>query len=366
MSASDHHLPDIDDVVTADQLRATVDAIARMAARLGHGALVPGRPRGCVEPHRGAHGPDARRPAARGRSAASSGCGRPSDPTARGTSTTCRTGSSRTSSTPTASPTPPPACGSTGCSTATAGSSRRCGRSSTPRSSSCWSSRRPAARSSGPATPTARRGASPCSPGRRRSVTACAARSRSPQELGHERPDWELAASRLARVIRDEPDAFAPKHRWAMDWYYPVLTGAVGGDAGREQLAHRLDAFVMDGWGIRCVSDRPWITAAETCECAMAHLAVGEDDTALTLFALGAAAPDRGGPLLDRDRPPRRGPLPRRRAVDLHRRRPSSWRPTRWPGTSPASGPVRPPRRASRPHRPHTESDVPSDVSEPS
>ncbi|MFI5043464.1 MAG: prenyltransferase [Acidimicrobiales bacterium] len=104
------------------------------------------------------------------------------------------------------------------------------------------------------------------------------------QELGHERPDWELAASRLTRVIRDEPDAFAPKHRWAMDWYYPVLTGAVGGDAGRKQLAHRLDAFVMDGWGIRCVSDRPWITAAETCECAMAHLAVGEDDTALTLF----------------------------------------------------------------------------------
>ena len=104
------------------------------------------------------------------------------------------------------------------------------------------------------------------------------------QELGHERPDWELSASRLSRVIRDDPDAFAPKHRWAMDWYYPVLAGAIAGDAGRERLSHRLDAFVMDGWGVRCVSDRPWITAAETCECAMAHLAVGEEATARTLF----------------------------------------------------------------------------------
>jgi hypothetical protein len=45
-------------------------------------------------------------------------------------------------------------------------------------------------------------------------------------ELGHERPDWELARP-PRRVIRDEPDAFAPKHRWAMDWYYPVLAGVV-------------------------------------------------------------------------------------------------------------------------------------------
>jgi hypothetical protein len=70
-----------------------------------------------------------------------------------------------------------------------------------------------------------------------------------------------------------------------MDWYYPVLSGAVAGDAGRERLAHRYDAFVTEDWGIRCVSDRPWITAAETCECAMAHLAVGEDETALRLFS---------------------------------------------------------------------------------
>lgn len=103
--------------------------------------------------------------------------------------------------------------------------------------------------------------------------------------LGHERPAWRRSAARLVRTIREEPDAFAPKHRWAMDWYYPVLTGAVLGDAGRERLEHRRDAFCIEGWGIRCVSDRPWVTAAETCECAIAHLAVGDREWAHRLFA---------------------------------------------------------------------------------
>jgi hypothetical protein len=107
--------------------------------------------------------------------------------------------------------------------------------------------------------------------------------------LGEERPDWELSAAALARVIIEEPEAFQPKHRWAMDWYYPVLTGVIGGSAGRERLASRFDAFVMDGRGVRCVNDRPWVTAAETCECAVAHLAVGEVDTARALFSWAQA-----------------------------------------------------------------------------
>jgi hypothetical protein len=104
------------------------------------------------------------------------------------------------------------------------------------------------------------------------------------ETLEHERPDWELAAARLAGVIRDEPDAFAPKHRWAMDWYYPVLCGVIDGDAGRARLAERFDAFVMEGKGVRCVADRPWVTAAETCEAMLAHLAVGETERAWQLF----------------------------------------------------------------------------------
>ena len=93
-----------------------------------------------------------------------------------------------------------------------------------------------------------------------------------------------LSAASLAHTIARHPDAFAPKDRWAMDWYYPVLSGVVCGEAGRTRLAERRHVFVMDGLGVRCVADRPWVTAAETCECVMAHLAVGEVGLAHELF----------------------------------------------------------------------------------
>lgn len=43
-----------------------------------------------------------------------------------------------------------------------------------------------------------------------RCAIACA------ETLGHERPDWELAAGRLAHAIAHEPAAFAP--RWSSPW----------------------------------------------------------------------------------------------------------------------------------------------------
>lgn len=88
--------------------------------------------------------------------------------------------------------------------------------------------------------------------------------------LGQERPDWELAAGRIAHAVSHREDSFEPKARWAMDWYYPVLCGAVSGVAARARLLERWDVFVLDGLGVRCVSDQPWVTAAETAECVMA------------------------------------------------------------------------------------------------
>ena len=105
------------------------------------------------------------------------------------------------------------------------------------------------------------------------------------QVVGDERPDWELAAVTLADVIRNEPDAFEPKERWAMDWYYPVLCGVLTGADARDQLRVRWDTFVMTGLGVRCVNDEPWVTAAETAECSLAHLAAGERDKAVDLLA---------------------------------------------------------------------------------
>ena len=103
-------------------------------------------------------------------------------------------------------------------------------------------------------------------------------------KLGIDRPDWSESRARLVNVIANAPQVFEPKARWAMDWYYPVLTGAVTGDDARKAMASGWDTFVMEDKGVRCVSDRPWVTAAETCECIIAHLAVGDQDRALELM----------------------------------------------------------------------------------
>ena len=119
------------------------------------------------------------------------------------------------------------------------------------------------------------------------------------EETGHERPDWELSLGHLAHVVRTRPDgAFTPKDRWAMDWYYPVLGGAISGSDALAHLDARWDEFVImnpadgaidgvaDGGslGVRCVSDKHWATAAETSECAMAYLLAGDRATATDLF----------------------------------------------------------------------------------
>ncbi len=102
--------------------------------------------------------------------------------------------------------------------------------------------------------------------------------------LGYERPQWEVAANALGRVIAEEPGAFLPKDRWAMDWYYPVLAGVVTGDAARARLAAGYGRFVVDGLGVRCVADKDWVTAAETAECALAHLVAGDAGAATLLL----------------------------------------------------------------------------------
>lgn len=113
-------------------------------------------------------------------------------------------------------------------------------------------------------------------------------------ELGLARPRWQEGALRLADVIRRVPQAFAPKDRWAMDWYYPVLSGVLDGDAARRRLTERWGAFVLDGWGVRCVSDRDWVTPAETAECTMACLAAGLSAEAWQLFEWSQRQRDGG------------------------------------------------------------------------
>jgi len=97
-------------------------------------------------------------------------------------------------------------------------------------------------------------------------------------------PEWELAAGRLGHALREHEEHFAPKSRFSMDWYYPVLGGAVRGAAAAGRVEARWDDFVVPGLGIRCVDDRPWVTGAETCELVLALDAIGHRDRGLELL----------------------------------------------------------------------------------
>ena len=103
--------------------------------------------------------------------------------------------------------------------------------------------------------------------------------------VGDPQPEWELALGRLGHAIFAHHEAFTEKDRYSMDWYYPILGSALRGPAAAERIKLRWDAFVVDGLGIRCVGDRPWVTGAETCELVMALDAIGQRSAAHRQFA---------------------------------------------------------------------------------
>jgi hypothetical protein len=102
---------------------------------------------------------------------------------------------------------------------------------------------------------------------------------------GCPQPDWDLAVADLGGALRERPQAFADRSRYSMDWYYPVLSGALTGETARGRLAAGWDRFVVPGLGARCVADRPWVTGAETAELSLALAAAGLEDAALEQLA---------------------------------------------------------------------------------
>ena len=98
--------------------------------------------------------------------------------------------------------------------------------------------------------------------------------------VGEPQPEWELTVGRLGHAVAAHPEAFLDKSTFAMDWYYPVLSGVVRGEAGERLIASRWDDFVVPGFGVRCVDTNPWVTGAETAELVMALDALGDRDRA--------------------------------------------------------------------------------------
>ncbi|MFD3440020.1 prenyltransferase/squalene oxidase repeat-containing protein [Streptomyces sp. NPDC058685] len=104
------------------------------------------------------------------------------------------------------------------------------------------------------------------------------------EEREEPQPDWELAAGALAHAIRCHPERFLDKSRYSMDWYYPVLGGALTGVEASERIEKHWDDFVVPGLGVRCVLPNPWVTGGESCELALALWVMGESDRALEIL----------------------------------------------------------------------------------
>jgi hypothetical protein len=102
--------------------------------------------------------------------------------------------------------------------------------------------------------------------------------------LDEPQPEWELSLGRLGHAISDHPESFTEKPHHSMDWYYPIIGGALRGSAAEARIEDRWDDFVVAGLGIRCVDDRPWVTGAETCELVLALESMGDTDRALEQF----------------------------------------------------------------------------------
>jgi hypothetical protein len=104
--------------------------------------------------------------------------------------------------------------------------------------------------------------------------------------LDKKRPSWVKAKNALGDAIINRPDLFNMiKSRFSMDWYYPILCGAITGLEAKKRIDHLWDKFVVPDWGVRCVSDRPWVTMAETSELILTLTSIGDYSRAKAIFS---------------------------------------------------------------------------------
>jgi len=104
-------------------------------------------------------------------------------------------------------------------------------------------------------------------------------------ELGLSAAPWANALQRLGHAISRRPHLFnMTKSRFSMDWFYPVLCGAVSGEAATRRMERHWKKYVVEGLGVRCVFDQPWVTIAESSELVLALAAMGNVEKAHIVF----------------------------------------------------------------------------------
>ena len=103
--------------------------------------------------------------------------------------------------------------------------------------------------------------------------------------LGHRKPMWKKALEKLGFAIKNKPHLFnMTKSRYAMDWFYPILTGILTGDEAQQRIDRYWKKYVVEDRGVKCVFDEPWVTIAETSELSLALSAMGNMELAKIVF----------------------------------------------------------------------------------
>ena len=104
--------------------------------------------------------------------------------------------------------------------------------------------------------------------------------------LGKRKIPWEISFDKLGKSIRENILFYnVSKSRFSMYWFYPILSGALTGEKANNRIGKYWNKYVIEGQGVRCVSDQPWVTIAETSELVLALHGMGRIEKAKQVFS---------------------------------------------------------------------------------
>lgn len=80
---------------------------------------------------------------------------------------------------------------------------------------------------------------------------------------------WTKAYKLLAYAIKNPKGLFdktIDRSRFSMDWYYPIISGVLSDSEKDKYIKKIYKDFYIEGIGVKCVVEEPWVTVAETSE----------------------------------------------------------------------------------------------------
>ena len=80
---------------------------------------------------------------------------------------------------------------------------------------------------------------------------------------------WTESYKLLASAIQNPSNLFdktTDRSRFSMDWYYPIISGALSNYEKDKYIKKIFKDFYIEGIGVKCVVEEPWVTVAETSE----------------------------------------------------------------------------------------------------